>query len=228
MKEVIVLAGGNSDRMKPYIQFNKALLKIGKKSLLTYQLEWLAGYGFDHFVIATNEEIHDQWCAKEQVLSGKLSNLDISLECKKMGTAGAVRRASEYVKEDKIYVMNIDDILLSFNPVMLMDSLKKNGIVALGKPMIGFGLVRLRGDMITRFQEKPTMKYWVSTGHYTFAKDAIDSYFPEEGDLEKEVLPVMVKDKVLQGYKIKNGWHTINTVKDYLMLCKTLSLEPEQ
>lgn len=226
MRTAILLAGGDSTRMKPDYTFNKALLMIGKKSLLTYQMEWLASHGFDHFIVATNDDIYSRWIAKEQNLT-HLKTIEVSIESTKLGTSGAVLQATnDYVVDSKVYIMNVDDILMKYSPSLMYEKLNGGGVIALSKPRIGFGLVRLKNGLVTRFQEKPTIKFWVSAGHYAFNVDTIKSYFTKKGDLEKEVFPILAKDRLLNGYKIKDNWHTINTYKDYIEFCRILNIEP--
>lgn len=221
MSTAIILAGGEALRMKPEVSFNKALLQIGRKTLLSYQIEWLHKHGFESFIVATDENTYNRYLEKDKrFIKGKM--IDFSLERKKLGTSGAILNACEYTSAKKLYVMNVDDILLNFNPKDLYKALTRGGIIALSKPRIGFGLVRMRNNLITRFQEKPTIKYWVSVGHYVFKRNVIKNYFLSEGDLERKVLPKLAKEKLLEGYKIKTPWNTINTYKDYLTVLKAL------
>ena len=214
MKEAIILAGGLSLRLKPYTWVDKPLLMFGKQTLLDMQLIWLLDHGFEHIVIATNERIMNKWYQLNP--TNNWSCIDVSLEWQKLGTGGAVFRAMDYIKSDKVYVMNVDDLLLNFNPMILFQEHKKGGIVCLHKPKIGYGLARLRNGMIIRFQEKPTIKYWVSCGHYVFDRKTIADYFPIKGDFEPTVLPVLAKERLLYGYKYHGEWITINTYKEYL------------
>jgi len=221
LSTAIILAGGHSLRIRTEESYNKALLQVGNKTLLSYQIEWLRKHGFEHFIVASSEETYNRYLEKDERFT-KDKIIDFSVEKKRLGTSGAVLSACNYTSAKKVYIMNVDDILLDFNPRDLYDSLTRGGLIVLSKPRIGFGLVRMRDNVITRFQEKPTIKYWVSVGHYTFKKDIIRDYFLEEGDLEKKVLPKLAKERLLEGYKIKTPWYTINTYEDYLTTLKTL------
>ena len=224
MPEAIILAGGDSMRMRPEWKWSKALLMFGRYPLLDIQIFWLQEHGFDHIVVATDERTYRLW----SIISKATGDIDVSLEWKKLGTSGAVLRAGDYISDRKVYVMNVDDILRQYSPMELYNSLERGGIVALHKPKIGYGLARVKNGLVTRFQEKPTIKYWVSCGHYVFRRDIIRDYFTLEGDLEREVLPVLAKERQLQGYKVRTPWITINTYKDYLETIKTLRFKSSQ
>jgi glucose-1-phosphate cytidylyltransferase len=118
--------------------------------------------------------------------------------------------------------MNVDDFIFNYNPLEMYNQEIRGGIVALSKPRIEFGLVRMKNGFVYKFEEKPYLKEWVSCGHYMFKRRIVRDYFPEIGDIEHEVLPVLAKERLLLGYKIKNNWLTVNTWKDYQRLLQML------
>jgi NDP-sugar pyrophosphorylase family protein len=209
MREAIILAGGKSKRLKPFTDISKPLLKLNNKYLLDTQLEWLESKGFDHVIVAIDWETFSHWNTRKEYLS----LAEVSPETDHLGTSGALRKAVEYVDSELVYVMNVDDILLDFEPSELYLTLNKSCIVVLHQPKIEFGVARIRDNTILRFQEKPYLKFWVSCGHYLFQKDIIKT-FPESGNFEELALPKLAKDRKLQGYKYKGRWYTINSLKD--------------
>jgi len=218
MKTAIILAGGQSLRLKPEIPYSKALLNLGRKSLLAYQIDFLTKHGFDQVVVATTDEILEQFRAISR--HAFYADVYYSTETEPLGTSGALLKAVEEVTSEQVYVMNVDDILLNFDPNMLFNALTRGGIIALGKPRIGFGLARLKNKLITNFQEKPTIKFFASCGHYTFKTAVLKKYCVPKGSLEKEVFPLLVKERLLEGFKISIPWITINTAKEYIEVLK--------
>jgi len=65
----------------------------------------------------------------------------------------------------------------------------------------------------------------VNSGHYYFKKHIVDKYFPDEGNLEEKVLPVLAKERILEAYRLRGTWVTINSMKDYLQVKDILGLE---
>ena len=90
----------------------------------------------------------------------------------------------------------------------------------LARPHIGFGVVKLEGDFVIGFEEKPLLDFYVSAGHYVFKREVIEKYFPDRGDLERETLPILAINKLLKGMKLEGEWYTINTYKDYINVKK--------
>ena len=208
MLEAIILCGGQAWRLKPDTWVPKPLLKLGDKTLIQFQVDWLRKHGFQNIILATNQKFD-------------LEDVTLSLEKEKLGTGGAVRNALPYVKGEQVYVMNVDD-LVSYDPRRLIEYANLGASILLAKARLGFGLVELKGDMVIGFDEKPKVDFYVSAVHYVFKKRVIEEYFPEVGDLEKSVLPVIAKEGKLRGLKLDGKWYTINTYKDYQKFLEVL------
>lgn len=216
MKESIILAGGNSFRLQPETFTLKPLLPIGKETLLSLQTRWLLEHRFDKVVIATNKNVADQ-------VSGWLElspKVDFVIENKLRGTAGAVKGCLNKIEGKVVYVCNVDDLLLKSDPHDLLGLAEEHGAsLKVAKPRLQFGRIKTRGDLAIRFQEKPFLGFYVSTGHYAFKRRFIEK-FPDVGDLEHEVLPKLAKERKLVISKWKGSWIDINTMKDYLTACQ--------
>ena len=90
------------------------------------------------------------------------------------------------------------------------------GAIVIAKPNLKFGRVKLENDLITGFEQKPALDFYVSAGHYTFEREVIQQYFPDKGNFEEEISPKLAALKMLRPYLFKGRWLTINTYKDLL------------
>ena len=211
MAEAVILCGGTGWRLKPHIWVPKPLLPLletpTKKTLLDLQIEWLRKHGFERIILATNQHLETSHEVVEVI------------EKEKLGTGGAVKNALREVTEERVYVMNVDDIV-SYNPQSLFEYSDAGAAILLARPHISFGVVKLEGDFVTGFEEKPLLDFYVSAGHYVFKREIIEKYFPERGDLEREALPILAINKLLEGMKLEGKWYTINTYKDYINVKK--------
>jgi len=184
-------------------------LPFGKFSLLEIQIKWLLKHEFDRVVVATTKEVAEELPPIEHV--------SLSLEQEKLGTAGAVKHGLLTLTNNYVYVFNVDDLVLKFNPLDLITKAKERGAALLvAKPRLGFGRIQTRGDLALRFQEKPLLDFYVSVGHAVFRRDLIQQ-FPDVGSLEEQVLPKLASDRKLSIIRWKGDWHTINTFRDYMM-----------
>lgn len=204
VSDAIILCGGHSQRLKPHTNVSKPLLKLEPGlTLVDYQILWLQSCGFKRILLASRED--------------SLTNLDVeySIERKKMGTGGAMRKAAEMCRGKYVYAMNVDDILLGdYNPSQLAQYAQRGGVIVIAKPRLQFGRVKIEGGLITEFVQKPSLGFYVSAGHYTFRTNIIREYFPDKGDFEKKTSPKLASLGMLRGYPFDGLWLTINTYKE--------------
>lgn len=88
--DAIILCGGSGWRLKPNTWVPKPKLKINDETLIARQVNWLRRNGIDRIILATNNKdlIEDP-------------SVTYSIEKKKLGTGGAVKKAVEKVKEKR-------------------------------------------------------------------------------------------------------------------------------
>ena len=204
LKEAIILAGGEGWRLKPATWVPKPLLKINKKTLIDHQIDWLRTHEFENIVVASNRTD----LTKEPVI--------YSVEEENLGTGGATKKAFEHIKGKVAYVMNVDDLVF-YDPKELFDYAGKGAGILLAKPQIPFGTVTLaNGIDVIRFQQRRTLDFYVSTGHYVFKRTVVEKLFPDNGDFEFTAMQRLADKKLLQGYTYHGMWFTLNTMKDLI------------
>jgi len=213
--DAIILGGGTSSRMKLESQLPKQVQIIYKnQNLLHYQANWLRKHGAKNIIIAIND-ITFEHLVEHSPETLKLAH--ISNEKEKLGTAGAVKLASEMVTTPSVYVMNVDDLVLSdvYTPQDLVDTLDRGylGSILTSRGKFPYGIIKSRGWRITKFDQKPMMDYKVNSGHYAFSKSYIRK-FPDYGNYEDLVFPQSVKDNELTFLDLDGKWITVNTWKE--------------
>ena len=204
MREAIILAGGEGWRLKPATWVPKPLLKINKNTLIDHQIRWLRSHDFENIVVASNRDD----LTKQPV--------DYSLEEDSLGTGGATKKAFELIKGKVAYVMNVDDLVF-YDPKELFDYAGKGAGILLAKPEIPFSRVTLEnGISVIRFQQRETLDFYVSTGHYVFKRSIVENLFPDKGDFEFTAMQRLADKKMLQGYTYHGIWFTLNTMKELM------------
>jgi len=209
--EAIILCGGKGWRLKPDTWIPKPLLKISAdETLLDRQISWLLEHNFDNIILASNRSFPE---------SAFFTNPRVQpcLERRKLGTGGAVKRATTLVNVDAFYVMNVDDIVF-YDPRKLYDQATKGAGVLLAQPQLPFGKVTMQRDLITKFEHRPVLGIWVSAGHYVFSKEIVKEFFPDEGDFEWKTMQQIANNKRLKGLKYQGDWLTLNTMKDLIQI----------
>jgi len=211
--EAIVLCGGEGWRLKPDTWIPKPLLKIsGRETLLDRQIRWLLERNFTKIILAANRSFPE---------SAFFTNPAVQpcIERRKLGTGGAVKRAITLTDTEKVYVMNVDDIVF-YDPKKLFKYSTKGAAMLLAQPQLPFGVTTLQEDNITKFEDKPTLNMWVNAGHYVFSREIVKKYFPDEGDFERKTMQKLAESKFLSGLKYSGEWLTLNTMKDLIKVRK--------
>jgi len=201
---------------KPLIELTEGV------TLLEWQIAWLKRHGFsDVYVCARGfriEELDVYWVEEKE----------------RLGTGGALRLATLQLRGDRFYACNCDDILLD-DPRNLTRRTQRGATIAVAKPKLPWGLVKVERGKVVEFIEKPVLdnvlqvfaNFYVSVGHYFWDKDVAISVLPDKGDLEVTALPALATNSLLYAYEIKGRWLTINTYKDLLearrIILETLS-----
>jgi D-glycero-alpha-D-manno-heptose 1-phosphate guanylyltransferase len=202
VREAIILAGGEGWRLKPATWVPKPLLKINKKTLIDHQIYWLRSHDFENIVVASNRTD----LTEEPVT--------YSPEKDSLGTGGATKKAFEHIKGKVAYVMNVDDLVF-YDPNELFDYAGKGAGLLLAKPQIPFSKVTLEnGVSVIRFQQRETLNFYVSSGHYVFKRSVVEKLFPDKGDFEFTAMQRLADKKMLQGYTYHGMWFTLNTMKE--------------
>ena len=202
MREAIILGGGAGKRLKPYSDVSKPLLKLNDDTLIDFQLKWLRSHGFDRIIVPSNEPLP----TSEPVIHVE--------ERERLGTGGAIKLALPQIRGERVYVMNVDD-MITYDPAMLMKEAYLGGAILVTRPKSGFGKVQFNeAGTIIKFEEKPKLPWCCSVGHYAFKKKILNEYLPDKGNIELETFQKMADRRLLRAIVYDGIWITINTVKE--------------
>jgi len=176
MTDVVVLAGGRGTRLAPYTTvLPKPLMPIGDMPVLEILLRRLARADLRtvHLAVGHLAELIEAYF-------GDGSRFGVELrywrEDEPLGTAGPLAEIEP--TSERLLVMN-GDLLTTLDFRELLDAHTASGAAAnIGihrrEVPIEFGVVRLDGNAITGFEEKPTLSYDVSMGVYVFERAAVE------------------------------------------------------
>lgn len=216
--KAVILAGGYGKRLRPFTDDRpKSMVEICGKPLAEWQILWLKNFGINNFVFLLGY-------AKERVVeyfgSGKKFGVSISyvVEDELLGTGGAIKNAEHVLRNEDMFIVVNGDIVTNLNPLEMANLMKNSNsivaVVALVYMRSPYGIVKLDGEYITEFIEKPVIEYTINAGVYVM-KSAIFDYLPQKGDIETTTFPLLASKKLLKGYTYKNVyWKSIDTIKD--------------
>lgn len=209
--QAIILAGGLGKRLKPITDFvPKPLVPINNIPIIEWQIRYLKKFGIKDFIICTGyktDQIENYLINKNNFGTKIL----FSKEKTPLGTGGAIKKASKFIKEKSFFVIN-GDVITNIDIKKLKTNLNSIATINL---MTKYGILNISDGKVTSFTEKKQISnLWMNAGIYYLSKDIVKN-LPKKGDLEKTTFPKYAKKGLLNNKKFKNVfWHSIDSHKD--------------
>jgi len=220
--QAIILAGGQGMRIKEVTkdEISKVMLFVNGKPFLYYILMYLKKEGIRSIVLCVG---YKKEAIKEYFGNGSEYEMGInySEENVPLGTAGAVKNAEKFIKDNSFFLLNGD----TFFPINLKELLNfhrsKNAVVTLALKEMDdcyrYGRVELYKDFCVKdFIEKGVHQSGlINGGVYVMGKDILNVIKKDTFvSLEKDTLPSLV-GKGLYGMVFDKYFIDIGVREDY-------------
>ena len=220
------MAGGFGTRLYPLTQSRpKPMLPLGHEPVLAHILNLLQRHGFSDVILATNyrsKQIQDYFT------DGKSRGLSLyySVEPTPLGTAGSVKYAQSYLRNETFLVISGDivtDIDLS---EVVQAHIEKRALASLALTQVtdcsSYGVVITDSDgRVRQFLEKPghqpLMSQFVNTGIYVLEPDVLD-YIPPATfcDFSYDIFPQLLDDGAsFFAWQTAGYWCDMGTIQSY-------------
>ncbi len=132
-------------------------------------------------------------------------------------TGGRIKRVSDYLNED-IFCLTYGDGVGDVNIARLLQFHNEDGCLATVtaiQPPGRFGALRLSGDRVEGFQEKPIGDGgWINGGFFVLNRKVIDLIQDDSTIWEKEPLQQLARNGQLAAYKHAGFWQPMDTLRD--------------
>ncbi|MEK6972551.1 MAG: nucleotidyltransferase family protein [archaeon] len=224
--KAFVLAGGIGSRLEKSgitAKVPKPLLEIGGKTVLDWNIENLKNHGVKTIVLGLGhryKEVEDYF--KNRDLGVELI---LSFEEQRMGTAGALKLAEKYFSNCENFFMCNGDEVKNVDYSALLEMHEKNDAIAsialyAIDEVSHYGVVKLEGEKIIEFVEKPSKENapsnLISSGAYVLSNKIFEYiHAGKEVSIEKEVFPKIVEERKLFGKETVSSFLTIDTPERY-------------
>lgn len=213
LKKAFILAGGLGTRLRPItLELSKLILPVQGKPCLQWNIELAKRFGARGVTLAVGFK-HEQ--IEEKFGNGKKFGVKLHYNVEKeyMGTAGALKIAEADFKGEKKFIMMNGDELKDIDFAAMEKAHEKDRAIAtLALATVAYahggGLVKLEGERISEFSEKPPDEKegfkLISAGAYILSPKIFD-YIPagKNCSIEKEVFPVLAEQGKLFGVNMK-------------------------
>ncbi|MCD6578906.1 nucleotidyltransferase family protein [bacterium] len=198
--DVVILCGGYGKRLQRVVKdIPKPMAKIKHRPFLDILIDFIASFGFKHFILCTGYKAD----IIEKYYRHKNSNLTIefSKEEKPLGTGGAIKNAEKYIKSSPFLVAN-GDSLCKINLIEFIDfHFKRDALISIAVTNTDvcddYGVITVNNlQQIVKFNEKVKgyKNRLINVGFYLLQKEVF-SLMPKKNNfsIERDFFPKIIK-----------------------------------
>jgi glucose-1-phosphate cytidylyltransferase len=245
--QVVILCGGVGTRLREETEFRpKPMVNIGTHPILWHIMKYYSQFGFKDFVLALGykgEMIKNYFCNYE------LMNNDVTIELgqhertcihyshdeagwkitladtgEKALKGARLKKVERYITGDT-FMMTYGDGISDVDINKLLAFHKSHGKIATVtgiNPTARFGELKIEGDFVETFREKPqNVNGLISGGFFVFNHKFFDYLSTDDlCDLEIGPLEQIAKERQLMVYKHLGFWACMDTLRDMEYLNK--------
>jgi len=214
----VLLAGGLGLRLRPYtMNIPKPLLPLGDIATIEIVVRQLARQGFDRVVVTLG---HLPQLVMSFLGDGSQFGLSVEyvIETQPLGTAGSLRLVREL--EPAFIVMNGDLLTTVDFAGLLRDHAARDASASIvlteRQVPIDYGVVHVSPDgLLDRYEEKPTLKYLVSTGIYALSRSVVGHVPDGRYDMPDLMTALRAADEQVWCAVTDRYWQDIGRFDDY-------------
>jgi glucose-1-phosphate cytidylyltransferase len=240
--QVVILCGGLGTRLADETEFRpKPMVEIGGRPIMWHIMKLYSHHGLTDFVLCLG---YKGDVIRNYFLNYDLMNSDVRVQLgtrtispletfhdekqwtvtlaetgERTLTAGRIRRAARYVEGPR-FMVTYGDCVSNVNVAALLAFHEAHGRLATVtgiRPVNRFGELRLEGDLVSEFREKPQLDEGrVNGGFFVFERAALD--YLDDGSLEKAPLERLARDGQLAVYRHDGYWFPMDTMREKRML----------
>ena len=239
--KLVILCGGLGTRFSEETKNKpKPMINIGKFPILFHIMKIYENHGITDFVLAVgykaniiksyfkSKKLEKVNRAYNRYIGKKNSKLNWNIEfCfsgKKTMTGGRLLRVKNMLRNEKIFLLTYGDGLSNVNISKLIRLHKRNekiGTVTAVIPSPRFGAIKLGGNLVKNFSEKPQSgEGWINGGFFVFNSKVFKFLKNDKTILEQKPLETLSRKKQLTAFKHKKFWQCMDTRRDQELLEK--------
>ncbi|MCS6774449.1 MAG: glucose-1-phosphate cytidylyltransferase [Anaerolineae bacterium] len=235
---VVILAGGFGTRLaEETVVRPKPMVEIGGLPILVHIMRWYACFGFKEFVIALGYkgEVIKQYFLNYYALN---SNVTVQLHTGQVTvhethrddwtvhlvdtglstmTGGRLKRLKPWLGNG-VFMMTYGDGVSDVDIRRLVEFHHSHGklaTVTAARPPARFGDLKIEGDQVTRFAEKPQAGGgWINAGFFVLHPRVLDFIEGDETIWERDPLERLVATGELMAYRHEGFWQPMDTLRE--------------
>ena len=221
--DVVILCGGMGTRLRSVIgESQKVMAEVDGRPFLDVIIDDIKSQGAQRFVLCTGFCADDVEAHYKVYAEQNGCEIEFSREENPLGTGGAIKNASGFVKSDVFFAMNGDSYCsVDFSAFYAFHQAQK-GIASIAISEVEnkeeCGSILLDEKVrVTQFLEKSKQSSagYVNAGVYCFEQKVFDLMPDDEKfSLEYDVFPRLI-EQGLYGFQVDKSFHDIGTPERY-------------
>ncbi|MGJ8682417.1 glucose-1-phosphate cytidylyltransferase [Paraglaciecola sp.] len=242
--KAVILAGGYGTRISEESHLKpKPMIEIGGKPIIWHIMKIYSAYGINDFIICCG---YKSYVLKEYFANYFLHSSDVTFDIQNnkvevhhkhaepwkvtlvdtgetTQTGGRIKRIAEYL-DDEPFCMTYGDGLANVDIHKLIKFHNQNNTLATVttvQPPGRWGDVKLSGNKITQFNEKPEGdSRWINGGFFVLSPKVLDYVSGDECVWEKYPMEKLALEGQLSAYQHLGFWQPMDTLREKNLLEK--------
>ena len=241
--KVVILAGGLGSRLAEETAVKpKPMVEIGGRPILWHIMKIYSAHGVNNFIVClgykgylikeyfSNYFLHmsdvtfDMAGNRMEVHAGRSEPWRVTLvdTGEHTMTGGRLKRVQPYVDNDEFFCMTYGDGVGDVDIGALIDFHRRSGLPVTmtgTQPPGRFGSLKLVGDTVTGFHEKPAGDGgWINGGFFVLSPKVLSLIEGDETTWEREPLERLARDGQLGIFKHRGFWQPMDSLRDKIQL----------
>lgn len=244
--KLVILAGGYGTRISEESDSKpKPMIEIGGKPIIWHIMKYYSVFGINDFIVCAGYKSHiikeyfDNFfihnnninfkVLNTSILSSNEKNINWNVNVVDTGlntmTGGRIKKIKKFIKNDDFFLMTYGDGLSNINISKTIKSFKNNkklALVSAVKEPSRFGIMQIKENIVTSFNEKPDYKTneRINGGFFVLSTKVTDLIKDNKTKWEDSPLKQLTKSKNLVAHKHNSFWHPMDTLRDKIYLEK--------
>lgn len=236
--KAVILAGGLGTRLsEETVTDPKPMIKIGDRPILWHIMKIYQRHDVSDFVVCLGYKsdvvkqyfVNYRRIVSDVILdfsSGEVKYVNESVEPwrvtlvdtgKDTQTGGRIARVRDYIGDD-IFCMTYADAVTDLDVRRVIDfhvSHGKLATVTAVRPIGRFGSIKLDGDRVSTFEEKPLEDgAWINGGYFVLSPKVLNLISGDEVIWEHDPMQRLAADGELVAYRHDGFWQCMDTPRD--------------
>lgn len=235
--KAVLLAGGLGTRLSEETSLiPKPMVTIGGRPILWHIMKGYHQHGVADFIVCLGykgyviKDYFTHYALHESDVTVDLANGEVEYHERRAEpwrvtmvetgdstmTAGRLRRVRHLV--DGTFLATYGDGVADVDVAAAVDFHRRHGRLATVTTVVPpgrYGAVRLDGDVVTSFMEKPEGDGGViNGGFFVFEPEVLEAISSDQSNLEEEVLPALAAAGELRAFPHTGFWQPMDTLRD--------------